>query len=116
MNKAISESILFAAKCFIVVFAAYLAMSAMFLRNFQKVAEMTKTLDGQVKSMVGQVQMLSSVMAAGNPEMMYYSAIIDEQAGRLAEAAKKTAMAANLATAHQQKYRQKLQELQQKIP
>ena len=111
MNHRWSGWVDFMARCFIIAFMVYLALSAFFISDFKKLSRLLDSVEKEMQTFTQQNKIYSTLFTTGNPEILYVIALQDEQNGDLGGAAKKLLTAIQVSDLNSQKYRAKLQAL-----
>ena len=111
MKTLVKTWVDFAVKAVIVVVAVYLAMVLVFKADYRRTDQMLIDLKAQVASMEKQNQFLTAMSMNNNTDALYHMALEDEARGDVPSAAKKLAMALQLAEYNAQQYKIKLTQL-----
>ena len=104
----------FAVRTFIVVFAVYLAMHALFLADMKRLQSSIDVLNARMQILDQQTRFAVSMAAPNSPQTLLYLAGQDEQAGDFKSAAEKMAMAVQFMEANYPAFKQKLAQLRAK--
>jgi hypothetical protein len=101
----------FAVRTFIVVFAVYLAMNALFLSHLKRLEKDVAVLNQRAQVLDEQTRIVVSMFAPNNPQTLLYLASQDEWAGDIQSAAQKMALAVQFMEANYPAFKGKLDQL-----
>jgi hypothetical protein len=109
MDKQFSGWLDLLVRSFIIGFTIYLVVSACFMSDYKRMANLFNALDGRMNAINEQARVISYLGSANNPEALFELAMMDEERGDFNAAAQKVVRTVQLAEFYyNQKYKVKL--------